>query len=126
MEPIIIREKISPAELIRIVREGYYGSADMAKAAVDVERGVLALGGEWHSDAEEVLTADGSDAREVWGVNFYPWREPRERIVYTSLINLKPLVPHRKMEITDVERRKQIHEIVTVLLLHDDETLPAE
>ena len=126
MEPNIIREKISPVELIRVIREGYYGSADMAKVAVDVERGILALGGEWHSDAEEVLTANGSDARQVWGVNFYPWRKPRERIVYTSLINLKPLVPHRKMDITDRGTREKIHAIVTRLLLHDDETLPAE
>ncbi|MDP3735118.1 MAG: DUF5674 family protein [bacterium] len=124
MEPKLIREKVKPDELVRLIRDGLYDT--MAKLAVDVERGILAIGGEWHSDAEEVLTADGSQANNVWGVNFYPWKESRERIVYTSLINLKPLVPHRKMEITDLGMRTKIHDLVTRLLLYDDETLPAE
>ena len=124
MEPKVIHEKITQDQLISIVREGYYET--MAKLAVDVERRILAIGGEWHSDAEEVLIADGSKAADVWGVNFYPWKEPRERIVYTSLINLKPVVPHRKMEVTDPATRNKIRDIITQLLLHDDETLPTE
>jgi len=124
MEPKLICEKIKPDELVRLIRDGLYEG--MAKLAVDIERGILALGGEWHSDAEEVLIADGSHANHVWGVNFYPWKEPRERIVYTSLINLKPLVPHRKMEVTDPGTRNKIHSIITQLLLHDETTLPTE
>ncbi len=126
VEPTIIREKILPDALVRIIREGYYGSADMAKIAVDVGRGMLAIGGEWHSDAEEILIEDGSAAHEVWGANFYPWKKPHERLAYISLINLKPLVPHRTMEVTDTALRKKIHEVVTNLLLNDDETLPTE
>jgi hypothetical protein len=98
----------------------------MVKLAVDAERGILAIGGEWHSDGEEALVVTGSKGRDVWGVNFYPWKPASERIVYTSLINLKPLVPHRKMEITDRTLRSKIHTIITKLLLTDDETLPAE
>ncbi len=124
MEPKLIREKIESDELVRIIHEGYYEA--MAKLAVDVERGVLALGGEWHSDAEEVLVADGSQSNNVWGANFYPWKTPRERIVYTSLINLKPMVPHRKMEVTDPIVREKMHDIITRLLLNDNETLPTE
>jgi len=124
MEPKLIHEKIKQEELVRMIREGYYEK--MVKLAVDVERGILALGGEWHSDAQEVLVADGSEAHNVWGANLYPWKEPRERIIYVSLINLKPAILHRKMEITDHERRTQIHDIITRLLLNDGETLPTE
>lgn len=124
MEPKLIHEKIEREELAQIIREGYYEG--MVKLAVDVERGILALGGEWHSDAQEILIADGSEADDVWGANLYPWKEPRERIVYTSLINLKPAIPHRKTEITDSVLRKRIHESVTRLLLDDDEILPTE
>ncbi|TSC62820.1 MAG: hypothetical protein G01um101448_361 [Parcubacteria group bacterium Gr01-1014_48] len=124
MEPKIIREKIEQTELIKIIREGHYD--EMAKLAVDVERRVLALGGEWHSEAQEVLVADGSEANDVWGANFYPWKEPRERIVYVSLINLKPALLHRKMEIRDPGLRKKIHDSITRFLLDDDETIPTE
>ena len=126
MEPKVIDKKIASDELFCLIDNGYYAHSKMAKLAIDVERGIIALGGEWHSDAEEVLTADGSQANDVWGVNFYPWNKPSERIVYTSLINLKPLVPHRKMEVTDPDIRHKIHDMITRLLLHDDETLPAE
>ena len=124
MEPKIVHEKITQEQLIHMTREGYY--ENMAKLAVDVEREILAIGGEWHSDAEEVLIADGSKATDVWGVNFYPWKASNERIVYTSLINLKPVVQHRKMEVTDRATRSKIHDIITQLLLDDKETLPAE
>jgi len=124
MEPQRIHEKIKRDQLVRIIHEGYYEV--MVKCAVDVERGVLALGGEWHSDAEEVLVADGSQPDNVWGANFYPWKGPRERIVYTSLINIKPALSHRKMEVGDPLVRQRMHAIITRLLLNDDETLPTE
>lgn len=36
------------------------------KLAVDVERGVLAGGGEYHADCEEILLEDGSLQENIW------------------------------------------------------------
>lgn len=124
MEPKLICEKILQNELVQAIRNGYY--EEMIKLAVDVERGTLALGGEWHSDAAEVLARDGSEANNVWGANLYPWEKADKRVVYTSLINLKPAIGHKKMEITDAALRKKIHVVIKNLLLNDDETLPTE
>ena len=42
------------------------------KLAVDIERGILAGGGELHSDCEAVLLEDGSRQADVWGADWYP------------------------------------------------------
>jgi len=42
------------------------------KLAVDVERNILAGGGEYHADCEEALLEDGSQQEDVWGADWYP------------------------------------------------------
>ena len=46
----------------------------MVKYVVDVERGVVAIGGELHADAEQVLLEQGSRQADLWGANYYPGR----------------------------------------------------
>jgi hypothetical protein len=36
---------------------------------VDVEKGILALGGELHADANAALLARGSEQKDLWGIN---------------------------------------------------------
>jgi hypothetical protein len=54
---IIVRDRISLVDL-NVVAEAQFG--DLVKAVVDVERGVMAIGGELHSDEEAMLLDDGS------------------------------------------------------------------
>ena len=70
----------------------------MIKFAVDVRLRKIALGGEMHSDAEEELLRGGSDQADIWGGNLWP-REQPPRIEYISLINIRPAVDNRAMEI---------------------------
>lgn len=67
--PIIVRKPIARAELISLASEQF---GDMIKAVVDVERRIMALGGELHSDEEALLIDHGSLQRDVWGINLYP------------------------------------------------------
>jgi hypothetical protein len=120
MEIEIIREQIDKEELIKIVKDNY---EDMVKVDVDVKRGILAIGGEWHSEGDELLNKDGSKREDVWGANFYPWREADRRIEYNSLINIKPSIGHKKMEVQDVETKQKMREIIEALLLSSDETI---
>lgn len=120
MQAQIIREKISKEDLVRIVQENY---EVMAKVDVDIKRGVLTIGGEWHSEGDELLCRDGSSREDVWGANFYPWREPEKRIEYNSLINIKPSIGHTKMEIQDQEVKIKVKSTIERLLLSRDETL---
>ena len=62
----IIRRPMSRARLASLA-EAQFG--DMVKAVVDVERGVMAIGGELHSDEEAALIEDGSahSSRRLFG-----------------------------------------------------------
>jgi hypothetical protein len=52
----IVREPIPRPHLQRLA-EDLFG--DLVKAVVDVERGIMAVGGELHADEEAVLLDDG-------------------------------------------------------------------
>ena len=55
---VIVKEgRIEPRELRRLVLLYF---EDMVKYVVDIERGVIGLGGEMHADAEQLLLEDGS------------------------------------------------------------------
>ena len=121
MEPKIITEKISPAELAAATKNNY---GTMVKVDVDIERGILTIGGEWHSEGDQMLHANGSHRNNVWGVNLYPWNSPEKRIEYVSLINIKPSVGHTTMQIKDMALQQKFRVIIEKLLLDHNETLP--
>ncbi len=49
----------------------------MIKFVVDIEKEIIAIGGELHSDAMEILIEDGSRGDNIWGGNFYPLKEKK-------------------------------------------------
>ena len=53
----IIRGKITRVELEDLAKEFYI---EMVKGVADIERDIIALGGEWHMDANQALIDDGS------------------------------------------------------------------
>ena len=120
MKPIIVTEKISKEELARITKENF---GTMVKIDVDVMREIATIGGEWHSEGDEVLSKDGSSREDVWGINFHPWNESENRIEYTSLINIKPAFENRSMQVENKKTRERIHAIVEKIILRDDETI---
>jgi hypothetical protein len=90
---------------------------NMIKFVVDVRLKRIALGGEMHADAEEALLRTGSDQADLWGGNLWPWDRP-PRIEYISLINIRPSVNNRGMDILlDYVRilvRDTVHEWVNL------------
>jgi len=109
----IIKEKISKDELKKIAEEIY---GEMVKAAVDVERGSLSMGGEFHSDAEAILIDDGSKGTDIWGINIFINKPKSERIEFSALINIKPLSGNRSMKIQDNEIKEKIRQIINKLV----------
>jgi hypothetical protein len=111
---VIVRSgRLHPAELRRLVDENF---EDMVKYVVDVERGIAAVGGEMHADGEQALLEDGSRQADLWGANYYPGRGPAECIEYTSLINIRPAVGNRSMEIQDPGVRERVRELTLALI----------
>ncbi len=105
----IIRQRATEQE----VRDMLEALGTYIKLAVDVERGVLAGGGEYHADCEEVLLEDGSVQEHIWGADWYP--EGR-MVRFGALINIRPRQGNRAMEIQDPVLRQRVEVIVRNLL----------
>ena len=83
------------------------------KLAVDVERGTLAGGGEYHADCEEALLEDGSRQQDIWGADWHPESKTLE---FVALINIRPRQGNRGMEIEDPSVKLKIEGVVRRLL----------
>lgn len=85
---------------------------DMVKAAVDVEREIIAVDAELHSDLEALLLENGSKQKNIWGINLYPDIHGGEFIEFDSLINIRPSQGNRSRGVEKEEIRKKIISIV--------------
>jgi hypothetical protein len=111
--PHIVRTPI-PFSAIVAAAQSPFG--DMVKAAVDVGRGVMALGGELHSDEEALLLEDGSVQGDVWGINIYPAEAGDAWIEFDSMINVRPSANNRTRGVDDPALRSRIRAVVDALI----------
>jgi hypothetical protein len=116
---ILEREQISTAALRELV-DRFFG--DMVKFFVDVERGIAAVGGNLHADAEALLLERGSRQDDLWGGNYFPGLGPGACIEYTSLINIRPAQGNRGMQIQDQATQARVRAI-TFRLIGEGEAL---
>jgi Protein of unknown function (DUF5674) len=83
------------------------------KMAVDIERNLLAGGGELHADCEAVLLDNGSRQDNIWGASWNPFTQ---EVFYEALINIRPRQNNRSMEILNSGIREQVAQITQELL----------
>ena len=105
----IVSEIISTEDLKKLAAELF---GDMVKGVVDIEKGLLALDAEMHSDLEAALLKDGSTLKNLWGINLYPELAGEDFIEYDSLINIRPGQGNRGRIVEDKEIRNKIRELV--------------
>ncbi|NQT27558.1 hypothetical protein HQ585_19545 [candidate division KSB1 bacterium] len=112
----------------KITQDDLYGFCDahfktFVKFVADVKHNILAIGGELHADTEALLLENGSIQQDLWGGNFYPWKDPSDRLEFTSFINIRPRNNNPNMEVLDETIRNHIRELCERLLLKTDETM---
>ena len=83
---------------------------------VDIEKGIMAIGGELHSDEEGLLIEEGSNQHDLWGINFYPQAEDEDWIEFDSIINIRPSQENRSRGVDNPETRKKIFGMVNRLV----------
>lgn len=83
------------------------------KLAVDIQREILAGGGELHADCESLLLEDGSLQENIWGAD---WNPKTQQVTFEALINIRPRQNNRAMEILDPNIREQVAQITCHLL----------
>jgi hypothetical protein len=89
---------------------------DMVKGVVDIEKEIIALGGELHADEEAYLLENGSLQRNLWGINLYPDMQMPEFLEYDSMINVRPSQNNRSRGVDNPSIRRQIESIVRKLI----------
>jgi hypothetical protein len=114
MEIKIVTDKITIDEIRQMATESY---GEMVKAVADIEQGIMAVGGEWHADAEALLLDQGSKQMDLWGFNIYPDRPVHQQVEFVSLINIRPRQKNRRMDIEDPAIREKISQIVRKLII---------
>jgi len=89
---------------------------DLVKAVVDLERRIMVVDAEMHSDEEAELLADGSRQQDLWGINLYPDLPEADWLEFDSMINLRPSLGNRSRSVDDLATRERISEIVRNLV----------
>ncbi len=104
MAVVIIEDKVTPEQLVLVQEE--YG--EYVKVVVDIERNILAAGGEWHADAEKVLLEEGSRQENLWGggVNLV-----KRKVDFVSLINMRPVLSNSQ-EVMNQEIRDKMEAVM--------------
>lgn len=111
---ILIAKPISKKELKKIAQRRF---GDLVKAVVDVEKGIMAVGADLHADEEAFLLKEGSNQKNLWGINFYPDLEMPEMVEFDSVTNIRPSQGNRSRSVEDEEIRQKILEIVKNLII---------
>ncbi|HEY4496006.1 MAG TPA: DUF5674 family protein [Candidatus Paceibacterota bacterium] len=112
----IIKKPITRIELKKIAEERF---GDLAKAVVDVEQKIMAVGGELHVDMETLLMEKENSLRKnTWGINLYPENFVEDFVEFDSMINLKPTLGNRTRNVENEKEREKIKTIVNNLIIN--------
>ena len=86
---------------------------NMVKAVVDVEKEIIAMDAELHSDLEALLLDNGSKQKNLWGINLYPEIHGDDFVEFDSMINMRPSQGNRSRGVENEEIRRKITDIVS-------------
>jgi hypothetical protein len=89
---------------------------DLVKAVVDIEKKIIAVDAELHSDEEAYLIENGSKQNNLWGINIYPYDQGQKMIEFDSMINVRPSQGNKTRGINDSQIQKSIIEIVNNII----------
>ncbi len=101
----LLRDRATTQEISEMLEE----LKTYIKLAVDVERGIVAGGGEWHRDCEQALLDSGSRQEDIWGAD---WSPSKREVRFEALINIRPRQNNRSMTIQDPILRDKIGKFV--------------
>ena len=109
----IIKDHIALSKL-REMSKARFGN--MIKAVVDINSEIMAVDAELHADEESLLIENGSEQKDLWGINIYPDLAGDERIEFDSMINLRPAQGNLTRNVESSDIKLKITNIVNKLI----------
>ncbi len=109
----IIDSKTSIDEIKKMADKMF---GNLIKAVVDIDKEIMAVDGELHSDEEALLLEKNSKQENLWGINLYPEIKDDDWIEFDSMINLRPSLNNLSRGIDNPNIRKKIIKIVNKLI----------
>ena len=109
----IIKNIISKNDLREIAKHQF---GDMVKAVVDIEEGIMAIGGELHADEEATMIKNGSKQQDLWGINLHPDVAGDGWVEFNSMINIRPSQGNRSRGVENPATQEKIREIIARLI----------
>lgn len=110
----IIEKEITIEEL-KSMSSKMFGN--LVKAVVDVEKEILVVDAELHSDQEAFLLELGSNQENLWGINIYPDMPLEHMLEFDSMINLRPSHGNNSRSVEDESIQKKILDIVNAKIV---------
>lgn len=105
-----ILDSIITIDELKGIANNIFGS--LIKAVVDIEKNLIAIDAELHSDLEALLIENGSKQGNLWGINFYPDIEGEDFLEFDSMINIRPSQGNKSRSVDSPEIQKKIINIV--------------
>ncbi len=102
--------KILSIDDLKQMADAMFGN--LVKAVVDVDKELIAIDAELHSDLEALLIKEGSSQKNLWGINFYPEIDGDDFIEFDSMINIRPSQGNMICGISDEAIQKKIIKII--------------
>lgn len=115
-EITLIDKPISNTQLKEIAAQRF---GDMVKAVVDIEKEVIAIGGELHADEEAFLLDRDSKQSNLWGINIYPDVPMPDALEFDSMINIRPSQNNKSRSVENLDTREKIISIVNKLIQNE-------
>lgn len=107
----LLTEKITQASLQEMAKRMF---GNLIKAVVDVDRRLIVLDAELHSDQESFLLERGSRQESLWGINLYPDlpKDDESFVEFDSMINLRQMHNNMSRSVDDPGIRAKILDVV--------------
>ena len=108
----ILQTPLSKQELIK--ESTNFIDKNAIKGAVDIKRELLAVDSPMHYDCEQLLLENGSDQKDIWGINLYLDSDDIDDLVeFDSMINIRPAQDNRSRSVENPEIQAKIKAVVS-------------
>lgn len=113
----ILTHSLTVKQLDQIAKQSFY---NLVKAVVDLEKSLVAIDSPLHADLEALLIRQGSNQKNLWGINLHPSAFGTDDFVeFDSMINLRPNQNNPSRSVLDPDTRDRIIQLVNRFFTHE-------